>query len=70
LEDLRPRPASGAGSRVIINVNKTIGSAQGNINNVALKTGSWDSNTNLEIVVGPAGTINGCRWRWWYWHYW
>ena len=34
-------------------------SAQGNINNVALRTGSWESNTNLEIVVGPAGTIIG-----------
>ena len=55
----KTRPSSGAGSRVITNVNKTIGSAQGNINNVALRTGSWESNTNLEIVVGPAGTIIG-----------
>ena len=55
----KTRPSSGAGSRVIINVNKNIGSAQGNINNVALRTGSWESNTNLEIVVGPAGTIIG-----------
>ena len=55
----KTKTAAGAGSRVITNVNKTIGSAQGNINNVALKTGSWDSTTNLEIVVGPAGTIIG-----------
>jgi hypothetical protein len=51
----KTRPSSGAGSRVIINVNKNIGSAQGNINNVALRTGSWESNTNLEMQIGSSG---------------
>lgn len=53
------KPSSGAGSRVITHVNKTIGSAQGNINNVALKTGTWEPNTNLEVQIGPAGRIMG-----------
>ena len=55
----KTRPSSGAGSRVIINVNKNIGSAQGNINNVALRTGSWESNTNLEMEVGSSGQLFG-----------
>ena len=55
----KTRPSSGAGSRVITNVNKTIGSAQGNINNVALRTGSWESNTNLEMEIGSSGQLFG-----------
>jgi hypothetical protein len=55
----KTRPSSGAGSRVIINVNKNIGSAQGNINNVALRTGSWESNTNLEMQIGSSGKLFG-----------
>lgn len=55
----KSRPSSGSGSRVITNVNKTIGSAQGNINNVALRTGSWESDTNLEMQIGPAGQLFG-----------
>jgi hypothetical protein len=55
----KTRPSSGAGSRVIINVNKNIGSAQGNINNVALRTGSWESNTNLEMQIGSSGQLFG-----------
>ena len=55
----KTRPSSGAGSRVITNVNKTIGSAQGNINNVALRTGSWESNTNLEMQIGSSGQLFG-----------
>jgi hypothetical protein len=53
------RPANSSGKRVIVNVNKAVGSAKGNINYVALKTGTWDASTNLELVVGPAGTIIG-----------
>jgi hypothetical protein len=55
----KSKPSSGAGSRVITHVNKTIGSAQGNINNVALKTGTWEPNTNLEIQIGPSGKLIG-----------
>ena len=55
----KTKTAAGAGSRVITNVNKTIGSAQGNINNVALRTGSWESNTNLEMEIGSSGQLFG-----------
>jgi hypothetical protein len=55
----KSKPSSGAGIRVITHVNKTIGSAQGNINNVALKTGTWEPNTNLEVQIGPAGKLIG-----------
>ena len=47
------------GKRVIINVNKLIGSEKTGRNYAALKTGTWNANTNLEIVVGSAGTIIG-----------
>lgn len=52
-------PAGGSGSRIIANVNKTIGSAKGNRNNVALKTGQWGSNALFEIVIGPSGALYG-----------
>jgi hypothetical protein len=55
----RSRPSSSSGTKVYINVNQRIGSEKGNIFNVALKTGSWDSTTNLEIVVGPNGSLMG-----------
>lgn len=55
----KTRPSSGSGSKIIINLNKTIGSAQGNINNVALRTGSWESGTNLEVQIGPSGQLFG-----------
>lgn len=53
------KPSSGSGSRVIINLNKTVGSATGNINNVALRTGSWENNTNLELEIGTGGRLFG-----------
>ena len=53
------KPAAGAGSRIIANVNKLIGSEKTGRNYAALKTGTWNANTNLEIVVGSDGTIIG-----------
>jgi hypothetical protein len=55
----RPQPSSSSGSRVIINLNKTVGSDTGNINNVALRTGSWENNTNLELEIGTGGQLFG-----------
>jgi hypothetical protein len=55
----RSRPSSSSGTKVYINVNKTIGSAKGNRNNVALRTGSWNSDTQLIMVVGPNGSLMG-----------
>lgn len=55
----KTRPPSTSGCRIITHVNKPIGSAQGNINNVALRTGGWEPNTNLEIQIGPSGQLFG-----------
>ena len=44
---------------IIVNVNKLIGSEKTGRNYAALKTGTWNANTNLEIVVGSAGIIMG-----------
>jgi hypothetical protein len=51
--------APAAGSKVIAFVNQTIGSAKGDRNYCALRTGTWGTDVNLEIVVGAAGIING-----------
>jgi hypothetical protein len=48
--NFKQRPTSSSGTRVIIHVNKTISSTKGNRNYVALKTGGWDSNTNLDLI--------------------
>jgi hypothetical protein len=53
------KPLTSSGSKVYINVNKRIGSLKGNRNYVALKTGFWDSNTELIISVGSQGGIYG-----------
>jgi hypothetical protein len=55
----RSRPSNSSGTKVFINVNKTIGSNKNNRNNVALKTGSWNSGTQLITVVGPSGRLLG-----------
>lgn len=52
-------PPNGDGKRIIANVNKTIGSAKGNRNYCALRTGSWGTDVDLEIVVGPNGKLYG-----------
>jgi hypothetical protein len=52
-------PPDGDGKRIIANVNRTIGSEKTDTNYCALKTGSWGTDVNLEVVVGAAGTIIG-----------
>ena len=52
-------PQNGDGKRIIANVNKTIGSEKTDTNYCALRTGSWGTDVDLEVVVGPAGTIIG-----------
>ena len=49
------------GKYVIARVNKTIGSvkADNDKSKVALRTGSWDANTELEINIGSSGSIYG-----------
>jgi len=53
-------PVSGANTKVIVNVNKIIGSAKGNRNYVALKTGAnWGTGAQIELIVGSSGTLIG-----------
>ena len=49
------------GKYVIARVNRTIGSVKANNDKskVALRTGSWDSDTELEINIGSNGKIYG-----------
>lgn len=55
----KSRPASSSGTRVIINVDRIIGSDLGSIDNVALTTGGWESDTALELEIGPSGQLYG-----------
>jgi hypothetical protein len=48
-----------AGSKILIHVNKTIGSAKGNQRNVALRTGTWNSDVVLSVDVGSSGRLYG-----------
>ena len=54
------RPTSSAGKRVIINVNKKIGSETGGNDRCALRTGGWSPQTSsLELEIGSNGEIYG-----------
>ena len=55
----KSKPSNTSGTHVKIHVNKTISSAKGNSNNVALKTGNWNSGTTLRVDVGSSGKILG-----------
>ena len=48
-----------AGSKILIHVKKTIGSAKGNQANVALRTGTWNSDVVLSVDVGSSGRLYG-----------
>ena len=47
------------GSRILINVNKKFCSDKFNVNNCALKTGSWDSTATIQIDLGSNARIFG-----------
>lgn len=53
------KPDSTSGKKIIVYVNRTIGSTKGNKNYCALKTGSWDSNTEVVLNIGSTGAIYG-----------
>ena len=56
----RTRPANSGGTKTRIHINKTIGSATGNINNCAVRTGTgWNSGTVLTIEIGSSGALYG-----------
>ena len=48
-----------SGSKVRIHVNKTIGSAVGNVNNCAVRTGSFETGTVVTVEIGSSGQIFG-----------
>ena len=47
------------GKKVIINVNQTIGGKKPSVNDVALRTGSWPTGTELKVDIGPSGYLTG-----------
>ena len=53
------KPSTTNGKKVIIHVNKIIGGATGNVTNVALRTGTWDSGTEVLVEVGTNGIVIG-----------
>ena len=53
------KPITTSGKKIIIHVTKTIGSSQGSINNVALRTGNWDSGTEVLVEVATGGLLIG-----------
>ena len=55
----KTQPPDTQDDRVIINVNNTIRSAKGTQTHCALKTGTWDSGTILEIEIGTSGKLYG-----------
>lgn len=56
----RSRPLNSSGTKVFINANKDIGSVQSSdYRYVALRTGSWDGGTTLQVDVGGSGRLFG-----------
>ena len=55
----RARPNNSSGTKVHIHVNQTIGSEKTRLEHCALRTGSWDSSTTLQVDVGGSGRISG-----------
>ena len=54
------KPANTSGKKIIIHVNKKIGSAvSGNVNTCALRTENWTAGTDLRVEVGNNGVIAG-----------
>lgn len=53
------KPSNTNGKKIIIHVNKQIGSAAGDINTCALRTGTWNNGTDLRVEVADSGIIAG-----------
>ena len=56
---LRSKPSNTSGHRVRIHVNQNLGGKTGGKEIVALRTGSWNSGTDLIVDVGGEGAIYG-----------
>ena len=48
-----------SGSKIIINVNKKFCSNKDQVNRCALRTGSWDGSSTVQVDVGSSGRILG-----------
>ena len=55
----KARPSNTDNTRVIVNVNKTFGSETGATNRVAVRSGGWGSDCDLEFEIGSNGKIYG-----------
>ena len=55
----RTRPSNSSGTKVHIHVNQAIGSERFDQDHCALRTGTWDTSTNLQVDVGGSGRIQG-----------
>ena len=55
----RARPSNSSGTKVHIHVNQAIGSERFDPDHCALRTGSWDGSTTLQVDVGGSGRIQG-----------
>ena len=55
----RQRPSNSSGTKVHIHVNQDIGSERFDPDHCALRTGSWNSSTSLQVDVGGSGRIIG-----------
>ena len=55
----KSKPTNTNGKKILISINKSIGSNKAATNNVALRTGSWDSGTMLFVRIGTSGEIIG-----------
>ena len=55
----RTRPSNSSGTKVHIHVNQALGSERFDPDHCALRTGSWDGSTTLQVDVGGSGRIQG-----------
>jgi len=55
----KSKPINTSGVKIRLSVNKTVGSAVGNQTNVALRTGTWNTGTILQLRIGGDGKIYG-----------
>lgn len=55
----RSKPADPSQRRILVSVNKTIGSSSESTNNVALRTGTWGTSAILEVLLGSSARIIG-----------
>jgi hypothetical protein len=59
----KSKPADPSQKRILVSVNKRIGSAAGAMSNVALRTGTWGTSASLEVLLGSNAAIFGAGGR-------